>query len=550
MLYFDCLCEIGPRNEKDPAAPWSVDDVVGWMDHCGIAGAAVVHTMSIEDESIRARERLAGEIAPHAGRLFPVWNVLPTHAGDFEETPEAFLAALEASDVRAVKLFPESHAYPLSEGVIGPMLAALANRRVLTMIDFGQVSTDLTTAFERLDRILATYPELPLLLQRANWGLQRVVLALMERHDNLHIEMSSYQINRGIEEYVKRFGAERLLFGTGLPAMSAGAARAFVDYALVPQEAKERIAGGNLSRLMKGTSPKAVPETRGAGRRGGSEDPHPPLDSLRAQAAAGRPITDSPVLDAHCHVLSEGGHGVGRVVTHCGDADGLVEIKDVVGIRKTALMSWSGPAASDAVAGNDVVVRALAKYPDRFWGMVYVNPAHLSPEEVLGELRRRVEQDGFRGIKPYFRVGLPYDDPLYAPLWEYANERRMPILLHLRPGITGNTEVVDVLAERYPEAQWMVAHTGGQWSLARGVVAVMKKRPNAWAELTYTTVINGVIEWMVSEVGDDRVLFGTDAPMRDPRPQLGWVVWADLPEQSRRKILGENFARLLAMGDR
>ena len=47
------------------------------------------------------------------------------------------------------------------------------------------------------------------------------------------------------------------------------------------------------------------------------------------------------------------------------------------------------------------------------------------------------------------------------------------------------------------------------------------------------------------EVGDDRILYGTDSPMRDPRPQFGWVAWSRLPEASRRNILGRNFERLL-----
>lgn len=83
--------------------------------------------------------------------------------------------------------------------------------------------------------------------------------------------------------------------------------------------------------------------------------------------------------------------------------------------------------------------------------------------------------------------------------------------------------------------------------MAREVVAGMKLHQNIWAELTLTPVTNGVIEWMVSEVGDDRILFGTDAPMRDPRPQFGWVAWADLPVESRKKILGANYMRLLSM---
>ena len=37
-----------------------------------------------------------------------------------------------------------------------------------------------------------------------------------------------------------------------------------------------------------------------------------------------------------------------------------------------------------------------------------------------------------------------------------------------------------------------------------------------------TPVTNGVVEYLVEATDDEHVLFGTDAPMRDPRQQLGW----------------------------
>jgi predicted TIM-barrel fold metal-dependent hydrolase len=312
--------------------------------------------------------------------------------------------------------------------------------------------------------------------------------------------------------------------------MSAGAARAYVDYAQVPQEVKEKIAGGNLSRLLGGVLPGAAP------RLG--------PDPVRSRAAKGQPLTGFPVLDAHCHVLREGAHGAGGYVMYRGDADGLVELMDVTGIRRTAIMSFTGPIACDPVEANDVVARAVRKYPRRFLGVCYVNPTHLSGKELMAEVRRRVEKQGFVGLKPYLRTGLRYNDPLYRPCWEYANRRGLYALLHTG-GKAGGLDVVARLAKDYPRVQWVVAHSGGSFAMARDVAAAMKKHPNVWAELTLTPVTNGVIEWLVSEVGDDRILFGTDAPMRDPRPQLGWVVWSDLPLRSRKKILGENFQRLL-----
>jgi predicted TIM-barrel fold metal-dependent hydrolase len=528
--YFDCCCEIGPRNEKDPAAPWSVADVLHWMDRCGISAGLAVHTLSIHGNLVQARQRIKQDLAGAGGRLWPVWTLVPPDAADYDADPRKLLDDMSADGVRAVKLFPKTHNYPLAPQVLEPVLRPLESQRVLTLIDFNELPAGAEGAYAAMDALLGVFPRLPVLLGRITWGMQRVVTALMQRHANLHIEFSFYQINRGIEQYRQRFGAERLLFGTGLPAMSAGAARCYVDYAQIPADDKALIAGGNLARLL-----------------GGVDIPDVPLatDPLIGAASAGRPLSDYEIYDAHCHIMHEDTHSAGGYVMYRGDRRGLLELKDAMGVRGTTLMSWTGPLASDMADGNDVVSRALAAHPGRFFGLVYVNPAHHSPDELVGEITRRLAQPGWIGFKPYWLVGLPYDSPLYAPCWDIAQQRGLMSLLHLG-GSAGSTKTVAKLAKQYPDAQWVVAHSGGSFAVARQVVDVMKEHPNVWAELTLTPVTNGVIEWMVSQVGDDRILFGTDAPMRDPRPQLGWVVWADLPLESRQKILGRNFLSLLA----
>ncbi len=57
---------------------------------------------------------------------------------------------------------------------------------------------------------------------------------------------------------------------------------------------------------------------------------------------------------------------------------------------------------------------------------------------------------------------------------------------------------------------------------------------------------NGTIEYMVKELGSERVLYGSDAPMRDPFPQFGWVVYADISEEDKKNILGRNMQRILS----
>ncbi len=52
---------------------------------------------------------------------------------------------------------------------------------------------------------------------------------------------------------------------------------------------------------------------------------------------------------------------------------------------------------------------------------------------------------------------------------------------------------------------------------------------------------------MVHEAGADRVLFGTDLPFLDPRPQLGRVAFAKISDDEKRLILGLNASRIFGI---
>ncbi|MCB0015321.1 MAG: hypothetical protein KDE34_25565, partial [Anaerolineales bacterium] len=62
---------------------------------------------------------------------------------------------------------------------------------------------------------------------------------------------------------------------------------------------------------------------------------------------------------------------------------------------------------------------------------------------------------------------------------------------------------------------------------------------------TGSRVYAGSVETLVAGPGPDRVLLGTDMGFLDPRPQIGRIVFAHLPEAVRRQILGQNMRRLL-----
>ncbi len=527
MLYFDAHACIGQRPQKHKRTRWSTEQWLEDMELAELSGALVSHALAHSYDPIYGNARLASEVAKAPDVLFPLWCILPLGSVDFYATGNELLGAMEQSGVRAVRLVPGN--YSLHEAVMGETFAALEDARVLTLLSVRWGGSE---PFDFFHELLARYPQLPVLLTDHVWSQQRHVHRLLQLHDNLHIEFSAYQINRGIEAYVAEFGDERLLFGTGGTEKSPGAARAFIDYAQISQESKERVAGGNLVRLLKGQGPQRPAA------------PGRPNDLCIADARDGRPQSTF-VFDAHAHVLHEGGQAAGaNYIMLGGDAAGMLEVNHWCGIDRIAMMSWHGPVCTDAEDGNDVVWRAMQRFGEEIVGVAVIDPTHMTRAGIEAEIELRYREQGLIGLKPYVHMNLQYEDEDFMPWWAFGDAHRLYALMHVAPH-TGGVAGVGRLAERFPNMSWLIAHSGGSYAFAEEVAACIVDHPNVYAELTLTPVTNRVVEYLVEATDDEHVLFGTDAPMRDPRQQLGWVLWSDLPQGSKEKVLGLNFKRIV-----
>ncbi|NUP98483.1 MAG: amidohydrolase family protein [Armatimonadetes bacterium] len=527
LTYFDAHAVIGARPLKPAAERWSLDHVLADLELAGIAGALVRHSQALHYEPMHGNLRLIEEIAPYRDRLFPCWSVVPPVANDFPE-PEQLLALMDKHDVRAAIIHPKTNGLPLHAPLLQPLAGALAEAQRLLLVSYGEFGD-----FEPAHRFLSIFEHGPVLLLDHTWSQWREIQLLMDLHPNLHLEFSAFQANRAIEYFGERYGFERCLFGTGQPMKAPGAARAFLDFRLCDDASAAKVAGGNLRRLLGGVGP-TEPPAPGAWH-----------DSITAEERAGEPLS-CLLLDAHCHVLHDGASFAGeRYVMVKGDAAGLLEVARRMGTDATALMSWNGTVSMDAPAGNQVTAAAVSQAPDEYVGLLTLNPTHQSPAEMQAQIEEYHGRLGFRGLKPYQRTVIPYNHASFDPWWEFGNEHHLYGLFHISVG--GVNAVLDI-AQRYPNFHCLIAHSGGSYAFADQVISVAQQAPNIYAELTLTPVTNGVVEYLCEAIGVERVLYGTDAPMRDPRPQLGWVVFTRLPEADKRKILGENFQRILLDG--
>ncbi len=522
LYFFDCYTRIGPDKVIHPANRWKLEELLKEMDYCSVSAALVAYTLSTTYDLHHSNLELSRMLAPYPN-LFAIWNVMP-HTGGEYPPPGELTGLVKENNVRAFSIMPVSNSWDWKSYASKELFGWIASNRMLVITQASELGT-----WSDVDVFLEKYPEVPLLLNRITYGEQRFIIPLLERHKNLHICFDTFQINEGLEYFTGKGLEGQLLFGSGAPAMSQGAHRTYVDLARIKRENREKIAGGNLKRLLRLEKLPPKKENR-------SED------ALMAAVRRGSP-PPTPIVDMHMHMLDTGVFGVGRHYRmQNGDPKGVFEAISHIGYQGGGIMSWNGIQSYVSEAGNKTTRDALDLSPGGFWGLATFDPSHYSQSEIEQQVQAVYADPRFIGMKPYPFFGIEYHDKRYDTWWEYGNRNRFYALIHHS---RSDLQEVDSLARRYPDVRWVVAHTGSSYRVADLAVEMMKKYPNVFAEITFTAVTGGIIEYMAKEAGPERIVYGSDLPMRDPRQQLGWVVFSDLPEAAKKKILAYNAAEII-----
>ena len=255
------------------------------------------------------------------------------------------------------------------------------------------------------------------------------------------------------------------------------------------------------------------------------------MSTLLDRARAAEPL-GIDIIDMHGHL--------GRLAFAIPDLspEGLVASMDRLGIR-TIVCSHMRCMSRDVEYGNAEVLRAVRACPGRILGYVSVYPS--DPDSV----RRGVEKwlaAGLTGLKMHNINGFPYTDPAYAPALAIADERRLPVLLHTW-GQDDEFEQVRALSERHPGAALLLAHSGA--TNEDRYIAIVGQCPNVHLELCGSASAWGQVARFVAAVGADKLVWGSDAYFISNAQQLGKVVGADIPDETKVQILSANALRIL-----
>jgi len=226
---------------------------------------------------------------------------------------------------------------------------------------------------------------------------------------------------------------------------------------------------------------------------------------------------------------------------------------------------------------NDRLTEMVNKYPDSFAAMATL-PLQV-PEEALKELERAVKKLGLRGVEIGSHVGRrELGDRVFWPIYEVLEKEGWPMFIHPHhvagmdrlqdfylSNLIGNPLDTTLAAahlifsgvlEKYPNLKVILAHGGGTLPYIFGRLEHgyhvrpecnenVHQSPRHFLGNFYFDILTHsqeALRYLISLVGSEHVLLGTDYPydMGNPQPVETVSRLPDLTEQDRRKIMRDN----------
>lgn len=220
---------------------------------------------------------------------------------------------------------------------------------------------------------------------------------------------------------------------------------------------------------------------------------------------------------------------------------GLLDIMDKNGISRAMLSPSDRWLAVDNREGNDAILEAARRWPDRFGGYATANPWY--GQRALAELERALDH-GLSAIKLHpGRHGFMLLEPLVDGILQLADQRGVPV--YVVTGIATASMPLQLAeqARRFPGINFVMGRSGRTDFGWLDLSAAVQQAPNIYLETVYN--LPGMLDTLIELVGAERVLFASDTPLTNLALELEKLTQLRAGPAVLPAILGDNLARLM-----
>lgn len=238
-------------------------------------------------------------------------------------------------------------------------------------------------------------------------------------------------------------------------------------------------------------------------------------------------------IDAHSHIGDFGGWANVSI-----NAEELIDQMKEYNIEKTILCGTSH-------LDNENILEAYNDNKDKIIPLVFLNP--YDGDKAIEQLESYVDK-GFKGIKLHpLANSFVADDEILDPIMKKAEELEIPVFIHCGHPPFSLPWCIGLLAERFPKVDIVMIHMGhGHGVYIDGSIKMAKRYSNIFLEMSGMPMQSKIKE-AYETVGNDRIMFGIDAPFHHPTIEIQKVMTSELDEKGLEDVFYNNAFKLMKL---
>lgn len=514
--YIDIISSVGKRaNIINPSLPYNLSNLLKEQNNSQIDASLCYYSSAIDSSYIKGNDAII-DISEQINNIFPIAVITPGIQYDFDDY-ENYLKYLISKNTKAVLINTTMGLFAYNVPTFDKTFNFCEKHNLPVMFDYSLLGQNVDNLME----ILMRYENLKVVLYNITWAYSKQIFSYMEQNENLHVTFPSFQKTNIIEILCQKFGAERLLYSSNYPYTSPGAMKTMIEYANITEEEKNMISYKNAEKLFS-IHPKL---------RNFSKQDSEITNSLNK----GESLIKYNIIDAHAHLIGDDSISVNDMCHNVTGKDIILSMNKI-GIKQ-ALFSPMEGIYFDGISGNQIAMKNTALYNGSLLAYATANPHY---KEDIDQALRCLEKKHFVGLKLYPMKNLcNYTDEKYERLFEEVINQKKIFLCH------DSIEGAQSLASKYRDLKILLAHCAKSFEYADGAIKLSKEFDNVYFEISNSKLPYGVLEYLVNEISEDKIVFGTDIGVLNQSSTIGYVGYSNITDKQKVKVFSKNIKNFI-----
>lgn len=219
----------------------------------------------------------------------------------------------------------------------------------------------------------------------------------------------------------------------------------------------------------------------------------------------------------------------------------LMKDLNAYGISKVGISSLSGISSREQ---NDLVYRAMQKFPGDIKGYAFINP---KAKDAIDEVDRCLGDYQMDGVKFHsWKHGYyPDNTPALVPILEEIQKYGVHVQTHVGTAPFSTPYIWAEYARSFPGIDFLFTHIG-YYEFGLSTIEAVKDLKNVWVETSGQMDVE-VLQKAIDVLGSERVCFGTDWPYKPVNIEVEKFYELHVPEEKLEYIFHKNAEYLWRM---